>query len=163
MGEKIIDAYKKIDVSTKLAFTVTFIMGMLVHMYKFTNTLLNHDAIFNFYSDQNVIDLGRWFLAPVCGISSYFDLPWIIGVFSVFWIAVTTVVVCKIFEIKNPIMLILTGGLLVTFPAITQTFYFEMIHMRLYIHAWASLMAEMVKNLPAVQEILVQSWVGKIL
>ena len=27
-----------------------------------------------------------------------------------------------------------------------------MIHMRLYIHMWASLMAQMVKNLPAMQE-----------
>ena len=36
--------------------------------------------------------------------------------------------------------------------ACTQTFYFEMIHMRLYSHVWASPMSEMVKNLPAGQE-----------
>ena len=36
--------------------------------------------------------------------------------------------------------------------ACTQTFHFEMIHRRLYIHMWASLMAQMVSNLPAMQE-----------
>lgn len=108
-----------------IAFTAAFFTGMIVHMYKFTNTLRNHDSLFNFYSDQNILGSGRWFLSIACQFSSYFDLPWLIGVISVLLIALTAVLIVGIFDIENPVMAILTGGLLATFPAVTQTFYFE--------------------------------------
>lgn len=126
MGNIIINFYnKKVKSSWKVTFLSTFIIGLLVHMYKFTNTLLVSDSLFNFYSDQNILGSGRWFLSIACQFNSYFDLPWLIGLFSIIIIAFTAIVIVDIFDVENPIMLILTGGLLVTFPAITQTFYFE--------------------------------------
>lgn len=126
MGTGLLEVYhNKIKQSWKIAFISTFIIGMLVHIYKFTNTLLNHDALFNFYSDQNILGSGRWFLSIACQFSSYFDLPWLIGLFSILLIAFTAVVIADIFSVENPVMLVLIGGLLVTFPAITQTFFFE--------------------------------------
>lgn len=126
MGLDVIEFCRsRVKKSWKIAFLSAFLAGLLVHIYKFTNTLLNHDSLFNFYSDQNILGSGRWFLSFACQFSSYFDLPWIIGLFSVFLIALTAVVVADVFEIENPIMLALTGCLLVTFPAVTQTFYFE--------------------------------------
>ncbi len=44
---------------------------------------------------------------------------------SLIWIGVAAAVVIDIFRIENPVLILLTGGLLVTFPAVTQTFYFE--------------------------------------
>lgn len=126
MGTGLIELYRRrVKRSWKIAFISAFFIGMLVHMYKFTNTLLNHDSLFNFYSDQNILGSGRWFLSFSCQFSSYFDLPWVIGVLSVFLISLTAVVVVDVFQIENPVMLVLTGGLLASFPAVTQTFYFE--------------------------------------
>lgn len=126
MGEGVINFYKtKVKKSWKIAFLSTFIIGLLTHIYKFTNTLLNHDSLFNFYSDQNIIGSGRWFLSFACQFSSYFDLPWLIGLISIILIALTVVVIVDIFNIGNPIMIFITGGLLATFPAITETFFFE--------------------------------------
>lgn len=68
---------------------------------------------------------GRWFLAPACALSSCFDLPWIIGMLSVLFMALTAVLICEIFEMKNPCPIILSSGLLVSFPAITETMFFE--------------------------------------
>lgn len=68
---------------------------------------------------------GRWFLAPACALSSCFDLPWIIGILSVLFMALTAVLVCEIFEMKNPCLIVLSSGLLVSFPAITETMFFE--------------------------------------
>ncbi len=101
------------------------VIGLLIHAYRFTNTLLNHDALYNVYSSQNMTDTGRWFLSIACALSSYFDLPWLIGVFSIGLIALTAVVITDLFEMENPILIGLCGALLVSFPAITETFFFE--------------------------------------
>ncbi len=126
MGNGLITFYKnKINKSRKIIFISTFIIGLLVHIYKFTNNLLNHDSVFCFYSDQDMLASGRWFLSFACSFSSYFDLPWVTGLFSIILISLTAVVVADIFKIEDPVMLVLAGGLLVSFPAITQTFYFQ--------------------------------------
>ena len=126
MGEGFVEFYQtRIKKSWKLAFVSAFVVGLLVHMYKFTNTLLGHDSLFNIYGTQNVVRSGRWFLAAACSLSSFFDLPWVNGVLSLIWIGVAAAVVIDIFRIENPVLILLTGGLLVTFPAVTQTFYFE--------------------------------------
>ena len=126
MGEGFVEFYQtRIKKSWKLAFVSAFVVGLLVHMYKFTNTLLGHDSLFNIYGTQNVVRSGRWFLAVACSLSSFFDLPWVNGVLSLIWIGVAAAVVIDIFRIENPVLILLTGGLLVTFSAVTQTFYFE--------------------------------------
>ena len=126
MGSQLINIYRnKIKKEWKIAFAATFVIGMLVHIYRFTNDLPNHDALFNFYSSQNMVGSGRWFLSIACGFSSYFNLPWVIGLFSVIFIAVTAVIVSDTFDMKNPVLIILSGGLLASFPAITETFFFE--------------------------------------
>lgn len=126
MGEDLIRLFKyKIKRSWKTIFISTFIIGLFVHIYKFTNSFLNHDSLFCFYSDQDMLGSGRWFLSFACSFSSCFDLPWVTGLLSIILISLTAVVVADVFKIENPFLLILTGGLLVSFPAITHTFYFQ--------------------------------------
>lgn len=125
MGTNLVEFYRsKIKHKWKIGFYSTFILGMIVHIYKFTNTLPNRDSLFNYYSSQNMTESGRWFLSFACGLSSYFDLPWITGLFSILFIAVTAVIIVEIFEIENPVLICLCGALLVTFPAVTVTFQF---------------------------------------
>ncbi|MCC8049926.1 MAG: glucosyltransferase domain-containing protein [Clostridiales bacterium] len=126
MGTGLLECYRsKVKKEWKIAFITAFLLGFLIHTYLFTNSLLNHDALYNFYSDQNIVASGRWLLSLACGLSSFFNLPWFIGVLSVLFIAFTAVVVVNIFDVKNPVLIILISGLLVSFPAITNTFYFE--------------------------------------
>ena len=125
MGEGILKIWKNnIQKNWKIALISTFVIGMIVHIYKFTNTLLGHDSVYNFYSDQNIVGSGRCFLSLACGISSYFDLPWINGLLSIIYISLTSVIIVEIFQIKNPVAIIISGGLLVTFPGITETLFF---------------------------------------
>lgn len=126
MGTSLLCFYKnKIKPQWKFAFGSTFLIALLIHFHKFFNTLLNHDSLFNFYSDQNVVGSGRWFLSVACGIRSYFDLPWVIGLLSVIYITLTVVIVIDLFQVKNPIAILLIGGLTASFPGITEAFYFE--------------------------------------
>ncbi len=125
MGEEILQFYQtKLRKEYKIAFISTFFITMLIHLYKFTNTLLNHDSIYNYYSNQNVLGSGRWALSLACGISSYWDLPWINGLLSCVFIALTVVVIVALFNLKNPILIGLIGALIAAAPATTETFFF---------------------------------------
>ena len=125
MGEGLLHFYRtKLKKEYKFAFVSTFLIAMLIHIYKFVNTLPNHDSVYNYYSDQNVLGSGRWALSFACGISSYYDLPWIIGLFSCIFIALTVVVIVALFKMKNPVLIALTGALLAASPATTETFFF---------------------------------------
>lgn len=107
------------------AFLSAVIIGLLVHFYRFTNLLPNHDAIWNFYSSQNMLKSGRWFLGIACGLSTYFDLPWVIGLVSLVYMGVTAAVIAEIFQMRSPFAIGLCSGLLVSFPAITATMGYE--------------------------------------
>lgn len=125
MGEGILRFYQKeLKIEYKIAFITTFLTALMIHIYKFTNTLPNHDSIYNYYSDQNVLGSGRWALSWACGISSYWDLPWVNGLLSCAFIALTVVVIVALFRLSNPIQIGLVGALLAAAPATTETFFF---------------------------------------
>lgn len=126
MGDGIVKFYKqKLKKEHKGAFFVAFVIALLTHLYKLTNTLLNHDSVYNYYADQNILGSGRWALSVACGISSYFDLPWLNGLLCCVYIALTAVVVVALFRLKNPVLIGLTGALLAVSPAVTETLFFN--------------------------------------
>lgn len=126
VGSGILAFYQeKIKKTWKLAFYSAFFLGLLVHIYKFTNLLPNADALYNFYSSQNMTASGRWFLGIACSFSSWFDLPWINGLLSLFFLGLTAAMVAEVFRMENPVVIVLSSGLLVSFPAITATMAYE--------------------------------------
>ena len=125
MGLDLLSILKsKVSQKQKIAFIGTFVVALLVHLYKFTNTMPNHDSLCNYYSDQNIVGSGRWALSVACGFSSYFDLPWVNGLMSCFFLAMTAVVLVSLFKMENPVLIVLTGGLLAASPSTTETFFF---------------------------------------
>ena len=73
-------------------FMAAVIVGLITHMFLFVNKLPNADAMTSFYFDQNMVTSGRWFLTVVCGISSYYDLNWVIGILSILYVGVAAVI-----------------------------------------------------------------------
>jgi hypothetical protein len=125
MGDVIIDLYKKhVTKEHKIAFLVTWLGGILIHAYKFLNYLPNYDSLLNIYSKQDMLESGRWALSLACGISSYFDLPWVIGLLSCTYIALTAVIVVSVLRIKKPMIIALVGLFLASAPATTQIYVF---------------------------------------
>lgn len=126
MGSELLTFYRqKLKKTWKTAFYSGFFIGLLVHIYKFTNLLPNADALYNFYSSQNMVASGRWFLSAACGLSSFFDLPWVNGMLSLVFMGITAAIVAEVFRMENPVLIVLSGGLLVSFPAITATMAYE--------------------------------------
>lgn len=103
-------------------FLFTMVVGLLTHMFLFVNKFPNADAMTSFYFDQNMVTSGRWFLTVVCGISSYYDLNWVIGFLAIFYLSIAAVFVSEFFEVRSVVCRICIGALLVTFPAVTATF-----------------------------------------
>lgn len=125
MGTELLQLIRnKITRGEKTAFLTAFVFSLLVHLYKFTNTLLNHDAMYNVYTSQNVVGSGRWALKYACGISSYYDLPWVIGLLCCVYIALTAMIIVRLFRIKNPVLSFLCGGFLASSPATIETIFF---------------------------------------
>lgn len=113
---------QKCTPAMKFAFIAVFLVGFFCHFIIFTGDFPNHDGLESIYSAQNMIGSGRWFLSIACGISSYFTLPWIIGLLSLFYLALTAVLLVDLLQINSKLVGFFTGALLVSFPALTATF-----------------------------------------
>lgn len=125
MGTNLLAFYqKKVKKEWKIAFWSAFLACLLIHIYKFTNPVLNHDSVFNAYSDQNMTASGRWLLQLACGISSYFDLHWVNGLLCAVYLGLATAIVTELFDLKNPVVIVLTGAFLAGTPATTETLLF---------------------------------------
>lgn len=106
----------------KVAFVSAFLLGLLIHLPAMISDIPNHDGLDSLYFDQNMVTSGRWFLTVACGFSSYFTIPWMIGLLSMFYLACAAVVLTDILEIRKTYCVILVSGLLVAFPALTSVF-----------------------------------------
>ena len=104
------------------AFIGCMSAGFIMHMYPMTHHFLTYDSMWNQYSAQDMITSGRQFLTYACGISSFYDLPWLNGVLAIFYLAITSVLLVEAFEMKDKVFATLTGILTVTFPALVSTF-----------------------------------------
>ena len=103
-------------------FWTAVVLGLCTHLPIMLLDIPNHDGLASIYFDQNMITSGRWFLSIACGFSSYYSLPWLIGILSVLLLAVTAVLLTEVLEIKKVSGGVMVAGLLVTFPVLTSTF-----------------------------------------
>lgn len=104
------------------AFGAAFIMGLLIHMPALLSDIPNHDGLGSMYFDQNMITSGRWFLTVACGFSSYFTIPWVIGLLGLLFLSCAAVALTEFLELRDGIAIVLVSGLLVSFPALASTF-----------------------------------------
>lgn len=117
--EKIRQGIKK---EWKTAFLAAFLLGLLVHMPVLVSDIPNHDGLDSIYFNQNMITSGRWFLVVACGFSSFFSIPWLIGVLGLLFLACTAVLLTELLELKQTWCIVLVSGLLVTFPSLASNF-----------------------------------------
>ena len=105
-----------------VGFITTWIVGLLAHAYRFFNFLPIWDSIYNFTGVGSTYTLGRWFLGYAGLITSMFDLPWINGAFSLFYISIVVILLTEMFEIKNKGMIVLCAAIFVSFPTVVSSF-----------------------------------------
>ncbi len=114
--------YHNIRREWKVAFFTCFVAGLLIHMPVLISDIPNHDGLDSIYADQNMITSGRWFLTVACGLSSYYNLPWLIGILGLVYLGCAAAALCEILEVRKPWAVMLVSGLLTAFPALASTF-----------------------------------------
>lgn len=112
----------KIKKTWLLAFLSTVIIGLLVHLPAMLSDVPNHDGLASMYFDQNMITSGRWFLMVACGFSSFYTIPWLIGLLGIFFLGLASAALTELLEMDRDWAIVLSSGLLVTFPALASTF-----------------------------------------
>lgn len=112
----------KISPIAKTAFFSAVLIGLMIHMPILIRDIPNHDGLDSIYFDQNMITSGRWFLTVACGISSYFSLPWVIGLLGIIYLGITSMLLCEFMEVKHHGSAVLISGILCAFPALCATF-----------------------------------------
>ena len=122
VNESLKKIYGKVSASDKTAFLSAFICGLLIHMPAMLMDVPNHDGLSSMHFSQNMITSGRWFLAAVCAASSFYTVPWIIGLIGILELAITAVLIRRIFETENVVTIFIISALLVAFPSLASTF-----------------------------------------
>ena len=106
------------------AFFGTLLVGLIAHLPAMTHNLPTYDTFWNIYSNQDMITSGRQFLTFACGLSSFYNLPWVNGLLALVFLGLTAVVITELFSIRKPLAAALAGAVLASFPAVTGTFVF---------------------------------------
>ena len=120
MPERILEKIKKELPSTwKICFASALIVGLIAHMYKLTNWLPNWDSLVFRYDPQNMLAMGRWFLPVVCTPSSFYDLPWLVGLIAILLHGLGAVCICRTFRVRKNTTAALIGASVIVFPTVT--------------------------------------------
>ncbi|MCR5033310.1 MAG: glucosyltransferase domain-containing protein [Lachnospiraceae bacterium] len=112
----------KIKKEHKIAFLSAWITGLIIHIPVYLMDVPNHDGLASMYFDQNMITSGRWLLGIACSVSSYYTLPWLIGLLSLLWVSVAAVLLTELLRIRSRVNICLISMLLVSFPALASTY-----------------------------------------
>lgn len=130
MNEKTIEAkwpilhtpWRNVSANFKLAFFSACVIGTIVHIYIFTNLILNHDSVWRLFYDNDNLVVGRWFLQPLSDISTRFQMPVVIGIISIFMLALCAGITVKVLDVTNTINIILISGFIVSIPSVACIF-----------------------------------------
>ena len=113
---------KSLGKAGKTALFTAFFAGLFTHMSALVSDFPNHDGLASMYFDQNMITSGRWFLGAACAITSYFSLPWLIGLISLIYISIACVATVKILKVEDPVYAFLISLIISVFPSLASNF-----------------------------------------
>lgn len=114
--------WRRLSREFRLAFVSACIIGLIVHLYMFSNLLLGGDASASAFTKNQYLSNGRWALGFFSDFSSIYQMPVVIGLISIFALALTAGLTVRILELTHPVSIVLTAGLLVSFPTVANTF-----------------------------------------
>ena len=119
------NVWGRISPETKKAFLISSILTIIVHLYAFSNMILNHDGIntvLNRESTEHYIGLGRWAILPFLKISSEQMMPAVIGTLSVLYIGFGTALLISVWDIHSDLAIFLVCAMVSSFPVMVNTF-----------------------------------------
>ena len=87
LDDKLKALWTRISPPQKAAFFGCLLSGYLVHLYVFTNIIPNSDGLSRIFDPQQMTVSGRWFLHFASYFNGFTQMPAVIGLFSVLFLA----------------------------------------------------------------------------
>ena len=104
-----------------MPFLSSFVTGILTYGFALTNKLVNYDEVHSLFGKGATLESGRWGLDVLSLVFPDVSMPWLYGIISLFFMALSVCIVVRIFEIKRKVFQILLSGLIVSFPSLVGT------------------------------------------
>lgn len=114
--------WSRLPAATKQSFFAGVVMGLVCHLYLFTNLIPNHDAVFHLFQCDYGTASGRWFLPLVLAWDGDYNMPWLQGVLSLLCLAGTVCITTRLLRIEKPLAIVITAALCTAFPTVAATF-----------------------------------------
>lgn len=114
--------WARLPAATKQSFFAGVVMGLVCHLYLFTNLIPNHDAVFHLFQCDYGTASGRWFLPLVLAWDGDYNMPWLQGVLSLLCLAGTVSITTRLLRIEKPLAIVITAALCTAFPTVAATF-----------------------------------------
>lgn len=114
--------WARLPAATKQSFFAGVVMGLVCHLYLFTNLIPNHDAVFHLFQCDYGTASGRWFLPLVLAWDGDYNMPWLQGVLSLLCLAGTVCITTRLLRIEKLLAIVITAALCTAFPTVAATF-----------------------------------------
>ena len=108
----------------RLAFQSACLIGLIAHLYVFTNLLFGYDGSIAAFTANSFVVNGRWALGFFSSFSTIYQIRVVLGLISIVMIAWTAGLTVRLLELSHPVSVLLVSALLVTFPTAADTFSF---------------------------------------
>ncbi len=115
--------FEKIDKRIQRLFTAVFIIGILANLYLIVSGVNNPDGILagSYITGYEWdITLGRWGFVPFYMLNGGVILPSLVTVISIFIFSIAVIMILQLFPIRSWVLKGVVGGILISFPSITQ-------------------------------------------
>ena len=116
--------WQRVGGAEKSALFAALIAGYVTHLYAFTNIIPNSDGLSRVYDLQHMTVSGRWFLHYATAPNHFTQMPAVIGLLSVLFIAVAAALVVNVLRIKSRTLGAAVGAVMVMFPSMGFTFLY---------------------------------------
>lgn len=112
---------RKISKRDALVFLTALLLALGIHLFAFTNKLINHDDLSEMFAGASFLPSGRWLLDPVLKLTGRFSSPAVNGIVGSVWLALAVVFTVRIFDIRSRAACVVMAAAMAAFPTVTST------------------------------------------
>lgn len=117
--------FKWFDKNKRIAFLVAIFVGIIAHITMITETIMSQDGLWNSIEYSRAGDwelsLGRWGIEIVQRFTQFIAIPTVNTIFCIVIMAITSVFIVDLLELKSKISVIFTSLILVLTPTLVAT------------------------------------------
>lgn len=118
--------FKKVNKNALYAMGAAMVAGIITHLFVLTNKVFNYNEFSVLFLDKEEMTLGRmaegrWFVGFIGQlVGDNYSMQMVTGIIGIVLIALAAGMIVSVLDITNKLYVILTGCVMVVFPAITS-------------------------------------------